>query len=52
MKYEKIYKKLRKEYSDEEIVDSMLIPQDLTEKGCYEIKIPNRKLPKKRKLLI
>ena len=30
-KYEKIYKKLRKTYSDEEIADSMLIPADLTE---------------------
>lgn len=31
MKYEKIYQKLREEYSDEEIVDSMLIPADLTD---------------------
>lgn len=30
-KYEKIYKSLRKNYSDEEIADSMLIPADLTE---------------------
>jgi len=30
-KYEKIYKELRKEMTDEEIVDSMLIPQDMTE---------------------
>lgn len=30
-KYEKLYKELRKEYSEEEIADSMLIPQDLTE---------------------
>ena len=30
-KYEKIYKELRKKYSDEEIADSMLIPQDLSE---------------------
>ena len=30
-KYEKIYKKLRKTYSDEEIADSMIIPADLTE---------------------
>ena len=38
-KYEKIYKKLRKEMTDEEIVDSMLIPQDMTEKEkkkCHE----------------
>lgn len=30
-KYEKIYQELRKKYTDEEIVDSMLIPADLTE---------------------
>ncbi len=30
-KYEKIYQELRKEYTDEEIAESMLIPQDLTE---------------------
>ena len=30
MKYDKIYKKLKKQYTDEEIVDSMIIPQDLT----------------------
>ncbi len=30
MKYEKIYQKLKQQYSDEEIVDSMLIPADLT----------------------
>ncbi len=31
MKYKEIYQELRKQYSDEEIVDSMLIPADLTE---------------------
>ena len=36
MKYEKIYKKLKEKYSDKEIVDSMLIPQDLTEKESEE----------------
>ncbi|MGB1205233.1 MAG: hypothetical protein ACPG5B_06280 [Chitinophagales bacterium] len=30
MKNEKIYQQLKKEYTDEEIVDSMLIPADLT----------------------
>jgi len=30
-KYERIYKQLRKKYSDEEIADSMLIPEDLTD---------------------
>jgi plasmid maintenance system antidote protein VapI len=29
-KYEKIYQKLREQYTDEEIADSMLIPADLT----------------------
>ena len=37
MKYEKIYKELKKKYSDKEIVDSMLIPQDLTEKEKTEL---------------
>lgn len=31
-KFEKIYKELRKKYTDEEIAESMLIPQDLTAK--------------------
>ena len=31
MKFEEIYQKLRKKYTDEEIADSMLIPADLTE---------------------
>jgi len=31
MKYEKIYQKLKKQYTDEEIVEAMLIPADLTE---------------------
>ena len=30
-KYSKIYRQLKKRYTDEEIVDSMLIPEDLTE---------------------
>ena len=30
MKYEKIYQKLRKKYTDEEIADSMMIPADMT----------------------
>ena len=29
-RFEKIYKQLRKKYTDEEIAESMLIPQDLT----------------------
>lgn len=32
MKYEKIYQKLKEKYTDEEMVDSMLIPADVTEK--------------------
>lgn len=35
-KYEKIYKELRKQYTDEEIADSMLIPADLTEEEQQE----------------
>lgn len=37
MKYNKIYQKLSKEYSDEEIVDSMLIPEDLTSSEKKEL---------------
>ncbi|MCB0595285.1 MAG: hypothetical protein H6557_10015 [Lewinellaceae bacterium] len=37
MKYEKIYQKLREQYSDEEIVDSMLIPADLSEEEKKEL---------------
>jgi len=36
-KYEKIYTELRKQYSDEEIVDSMLIPADLTDAERKEL---------------
>lgn len=32
MKYEKIYQKLRKKYSNKEIAESMMIPADLTDK--------------------
>lgn len=32
MKYDKIYRRLKEQYSDEEIVDSMLIPEELTKK--------------------
>ncbi|HFA47829.1 MAG TPA: hypothetical protein ENJ95_02285 [Bacteroidetes bacterium] len=41
MKYEKIYQKLKKKYTDEEIADSMLIPADLTEseKGAADEEI-------------
>lgn len=48
-KYEKIYKKLRKTYSDEEIADSMLIPADLTE---AEMKKANEELMEFRLKLI
>lgn len=51
-KYEKIYKKLRKEMTDEEIADSMLIPQDMTEeekkKSHEEIKAFRFKLIRER----
>lgn len=32
MKYQKIYDELKKKYTDKEIVDSMLLPADLTKK--------------------
>lgn len=48
-KYEKIYKRLRKTYSDEEIADSMLIPADLTE---AEKKKANKELMEFRLKLI
>jgi len=37
MKYNKIYQQLKAQYSDEEIVDSMLIPADLTKKESLEL---------------
>lgn len=41
-KYDKIYQKLREQYTDEEIADSMLIPADLSEeekeKGANELR--------------
>lgn len=37
MKYEEIYLKLKEKYSDEEIVDSMLIPADLSEDEKKEL---------------
>lgn len=36
-KYEKIYHKLRKEYTDEEIAEDFLIPEDLTEEEERQI---------------
>ena len=48
-KHEKIYKRLRKTYSDEEIADSMLIPADLTE---AEKKKANKELMEFRLKLI
>ncbi len=36
MKYEKIYQDLKKKYTDEEIVESMLIPADLTKEEQAE----------------
>lgn len=47
-KYEDIYQRLRKEYSDEEITDAMLIPADLTaeeqEEAREEIRAFRRKV--------
>ena len=37
MKYEEIYRKLKAQYSDEEIADSMLLPADLSEKEIQEL---------------
>lgn len=37
MKYEEIYQRLREKYTDEEIVDSMLIPADLSDKEKKEL---------------
>lgn len=37
MKYENKYQQLKKKYSDEELVDAMLIPADLTEKESLEL---------------
>ena len=36
MSYEKIYQKLRKEYTDKEIAESMMIPADLSEEEARE----------------
>lgn len=51
-KYEKIYRKLKEEMTDEEIADSMLIPQDMTEeekkKSHEEIKAFRFKLMRER----
>lgn len=35
-KYEALYEKLRKKYTDDEIADAMLIPEDLTEEERKE----------------
>lgn len=37
MEYEKIYQKLKDDYTDEEIVDAVLIPQDLTAEEHQEL---------------
>lgn len=37
MKYEEVYRKLKKQYSDEEIVDSIMIPADLTDPERMEL---------------
>lgn len=51
-KYEKIYKELRKDYTDEEIADSMLIPEDMSEEeqriANEEMKTLRLKLLKER----
>ena len=52
MKYGKIYQKLSKKYTDEEIIDSMLIPADLTkeEKVQSEIEIREYRMRKLRNM--
>ena len=52
MKYEKIYQKLRKKYMDEEIVDSMLLPADMTkaEKGQSEKEIRAYRMDRLRQM--
>lgn len=37
MRYEKIYQKLKKKYSNEEIAESMIVPADLTNKEKKEL---------------
>lgn len=37
MKYEEIYQRLKEKYTDEEIVESMLIPADLSDKEKKEL---------------
>ena len=37
MKYEKVYQKLKEKYTDEEIVDSLIIPADLSEEEKKEL---------------
>lgn len=52
MKYSEIYKKLKEQYTDEEIVDSMLIPEDLTAKEKQELseEMKNIRLQKLREM--
>ncbi len=50
--YEKIYQELRKQYTDEEIEESMMIPQDLTkeeqQKADEELRVFRFKLLRER----
>lgn len=44
MKYEKIYQKLKKQYTDSEIADAMLIPADLTEEEASTLAIEMKEI--------
>lgn len=48
MKYQKIYEELRKQYTEEEIVDSMLVPADLTETEAAELHTEMRQIRLKK----
>jgi len=48
MKYQKIYQKLRKKYSKEEIADSMMIPADLTAREKKELAEEMREIRKQK----
>ena len=48
MKYEKIYQKLKEQYTDEEIVDSTMIPADLTESEKEELALEMREIRLKK----
>ena len=44
MKYKKIYEELKKQYTDKEIVESMLLPEDLTKKEKEKLSAEMREI--------